>query len=88
MHACAGGARHTSGRAYPPRHRTHATHSAQRLCVRAATEWECTCLLLLQEIHIAEIDGEVPEVSRKFFPGMAVGFTDPRVKVHICDGIK
>jgi spermidine synthase len=45
-------------------------------------------LLLLQEIHIAEIDGDVPEVSRKFFPGMAVGFTDLRVKVHICDGIK
>jgi spermidine synthase len=42
----------------------------------------------LQEIHIAEIDGDVPEVSKKYFPGMAVGFNDPRVKVHICDGIK
>jgi spermidine synthase len=45
-------------------------------------------LLLLQEIHIAEIDGDVPEVSKKYFPGMAVGFADPRVTVHICDGIK
>eukprot|EP00775_Hariotina_reticulata_P013363 gene13363-13490_t len=42
----------------------------------------------LQEIHIAEIDGDVPETSKKYFPAMAVGFSDPRVKVHICDGIK
>jgi spermidine synthase len=41
-----------------------------------------------QEIHIAEIDGAVPEVSKRYFPAMAVGFSDPRVKVHICDGIK
>lgn len=49
------------------------------------------CVMLLrplQEIHIAEIDGDVPEVSKKYFPSMAVGFSDPRVKVHICDGIK
>jgi spermidine synthase len=42
----------------------------------------------LQEIHIAEIDGDVPEVSKQYFPGMAVGFSDPRVTLHICDGIK
>ncbi|KIY96353.1 spermidine synthase [Monoraphidium neglectum] len=42
----------------------------------------------LEEIHIAEIDGDVPEISKRFFPQMAVGFSDPRVKVHICDGIK
>jgi spermidine synthase len=42
----------------------------------------------VQEIHIAEIDGDVPEVAKEFFPDMAVGFKDPRVKVHICDGIK
>ena len=41
----------------------------------------------MQEIHIAEIDGRVPEVAKQFFPGMAVGFQDARVKVHICDGI-
>lgn len=42
----------------------------------------------LEEIHIAEIDRDVLEVSKRFFPGMAVGFKDSRVKVHICDGIK
>ena len=30
----------------------------------------------------------VPETSKKFFPEMALGFSDPRVKVHITDGIK
>jgi len=30
----------------------------------------------------------VPETSKKFFPEMALGFDDPRVKVIICDGIK
>jgi spermidine synthase len=42
----------------------------------------------LEEIHIAEIDSKVPEVSKQYFPQMAVGFSDPRVKVHITDGIK
>jgi spermidine synthase len=42
----------------------------------------------LQEIHIAEIDGMVIETSKRFFPKMALGFEDPRVKVHVCDGIK
>lgn len=36
----------------------------------------------IQEIHIAEIDGAVPEVSKKYFPAMAVGFNDPRVQVR------
>lgn len=36
----------------------------------------------LEEIHIAEIDGDVIEVAKKFFPQMAVGFSDPRVKVR------
>jgi hypothetical protein len=36
----------------------------------------------------AEIDAKVPELSQAYFPQMAVGFTDPRVSVHICDGIK
>ena len=30
----------------------------------------------------------VPETSKNFFPEMALGFNDPRVKVIICDGIK
>lgn len=39
-------------------------------------------------IHIAEIDGVVVDVAKQFFPQMAVGFSDPRVQVHITDGIK
>ncbi|KAL4459059.1 hypothetical protein ABPG75_013924 [Micractinium tetrahymenae] len=42
----------------------------------------------LEEIHIAEIDGMVIDVSKKYFPQMAVGYSDPRVQVHVCDGIK
>lgn len=42
----------------------------------------------LEEIHLAEIDGMVIDVSKKHFPQMAVGFADPRVSVHVCDGIK
>lgn len=42
----------------------------------------------LEEIHIAEIDGMVIDVAKKYFPQMAVGFSDPRVSVHVCDGIK
>lgn len=30
----------------------------------------------------------VPDVAKQFFPNMAVGFDDPRVSVHITDGIK
>lgn len=30
----------------------------------------------------------VPATSKKFFPEMALGFDDPRVRVHITDGIK
>lgn len=35
----------------------------------------------LEEIHIAEIDGMVIDVSKKYFPQMAVGYSDPRVQV-------
>jgi hypothetical protein len=30
----------------------------------------------------------VIDVSKQYFPKMAVGFSDPRVSVHVCDGIK
>jgi spermidine synthase len=30
----------------------------------------------------------VIETAKKFFPQMAVGFSDPRVSVNVCDGIK
>lgn len=42
----------------------------------------------VEEIHMAEIDKMVPETSKKYFPELAIGFSDPRVTLHICDGIK
>eukprot|EP00878_Enallax_costatus_P005950 GHUV01006241.1.p1 GENE.GHUV01006241.1~~GHUV01006241.1.p1 ORF type:complete len:322 (+),score=76.82 GHUV01006241.1:184-1149(+) len=42
----------------------------------------------LQEIHIAEIDAGVIEASKRYFPGMSIGFSDLRVTVNVCDGIK
>eukprot|EP00218_Dolichomastix_sp_CCMP3274_P013491 CAMPEP_0170133896 /NCGR_PEP_ID=MMETSP0033_2-20121228/1599_1 /TAXON_ID=195969 /ORGANISM="Dolichomastix tenuilepis, Strain CCMP3274" /LENGTH=319 /DNA_ID=CAMNT_0010369431 /DNA_START=45 /DNA_END=1004 /DNA_ORIENTATION=- len=42
----------------------------------------------VEKIDMAEIDGAVPEVSKRFFPSMAVGFDDPRATVNICDGLK
>lgn len=30
----------------------------------------------------------MPRVSKLYLPGMAAGFDDPRVKVHIGDGFK
>jgi len=42
----------------------------------------------VKEIHICEIDKMVIDVSKKWLPGMAVGFDDPRVKVTIGDGCK
>lgn len=41
----------------------------------------------VEKVDLAEIDGMVVDVSRKHFPKMALGFDDPRVSVHICDGI-
>lgn len=42
----------------------------------------------VEEICICELDEQVIEVSKKYLPFMAVGFDDPRVKVHIMDGAK
>eukprot|EP00878_Enallax_costatus_P036318 GHUV01040772.1.p1 GENE.GHUV01040772.1~~GHUV01040772.1.p1 ORF type:complete len:147 (-),score=38.74 GHUV01040772.1:84-524(-) len=50
-----------------------------------------SCCLLphrMQEIHIAEIDAGVIEASKRYFPGMSIGFSDLRVTVNVCDGIK
>lgn len=41
----------------------------------------------VEKVDLAEIDGMVVDVSQKHFPRMALGFQDPRVSVHICDGI-
>uniref|UniRef100_A0A803LJ68 spermidine synthase n=1 Tax=Chenopodium quinoa TaxID=63459 RepID=A0A803LJ68_CHEQI len=38
-------------------------------------------------IDICEIDEMVVTVSKQFFPEVAVGYEDPRVKLHIGDGV-
>jgi len=40
----------------------------------------------VKAIDFCEIDPEVIEVSKKFLPGLACGFDDPRVAIHIKDG--
>lgn len=42
----------------------------------------------VEEIVICELDENVIEASKKYLPGMAIGYDDPRVKVHIMDGAK
>ncbi|KAK7389046.1 hypothetical protein VNO78_23878 [Psophocarpus tetragonolobus] len=41
----------------------------------------------VEHIDICEIDKMVIDVYKKFFPDIAVGYEDPRVQVHISDGI-
>jgi spermidine synthase len=41
----------------------------------------------VEQIDICEIDNMVVEVSKEYFPSVAVGFEDPRVKLHIGDGV-
>ncbi|ERN19102.1 hypothetical protein AMTRI_Chr10g232970 [Amborella trichopoda] len=41
----------------------------------------------IEQIDICEIDAMVVDVSKQFFPDMAVGYEDPRVKLHIGDGV-
>ncbi|ONM20491.1 Spermidine synthase 2 [Zea mays] len=40
----------------------------------------------VEQIDICEIDKMVVDVSKQFFPHLAVGFEDPRVSLHIGDG--
>lgn len=42
----------------------------------------------LERLDIAEIDGRVIEVSKRYFPKIAAGYEDARVSVHVCDGIE
>ena len=42
----------------------------------------------VQSIDMAEIDGMVPEVSKKYFPKLAKGFSDARLNLQIVDGIE
>ncbi|KAK6133613.1 hypothetical protein DH2020_032643 [Rehmannia glutinosa] len=41
----------------------------------------------VEKIDICEIDKMVVDVSKQFFPRVAVGFDDPRVALHIGDGV-
>lgn len=41
----------------------------------------------VEQIDICEIDGMVVDVSKQFFPDLAVGYQDPRVTLHVGDGV-
>ncbi|XP_010551561.1 PREDICTED: spermidine synthase 1 [Tarenaya hassleriana] len=41
----------------------------------------------VEQIDICEIDKMVIDVSKEFFPHVAVGYEDPRVNLHIGDGV-
>ncbi|KAL5720333.1 spermidine synthase [Ranunculus cassubicifolius] len=41
----------------------------------------------VEQIDICEIDGMVIDVSKQFFPDLAVGYQDPRVTLHVGDGV-
>lgn len=42
----------------------------------------------IKEVHLVEIDEEVIETSKKYFPSISCGFGDSRVKVFCEDGIE
>ncbi|CAH9136958.1 unnamed protein product [Cuscuta epithymum] len=42
----------------------------------------------VEHIDICEIDKMVIDVSKKFFPELAIGFEDPRVKLHVGDAVE
>jgi len=42
----------------------------------------------LERIEICEIDERVIENAKKFLPSMAIGYSDPRVKVHVRDAFE
>ncbi|KAL9227438.1 hypothetical protein vseg_003126 [Gypsophila vaccaria] len=41
----------------------------------------------LEQIDICELDQMIIDVYEKFFPEIAIGYKDPRVRLHIGDGI-
>ncbi|MCF8034837.1 MAG: polyamine aminopropyltransferase [Desulfarculaceae bacterium] len=41
----------------------------------------------VREVLVCEIDGEVVEAAKRFLPGLASGFDDPRVQLIIGDGV-
>ncbi len=42
----------------------------------------------VEEAVLCEIDGEVVEAARQFFPALAFGLNHPRAKIHIGDGVE
>ena len=42
----------------------------------------------IKSIDLVEIDRKVVEISRKYFPNLAEGFDDPKVKIHFRDGLE
>ncbi|KAL0318020.1 UNVERIFIED_CONTAM: Spermine synthase [Sesamum angustifolium] len=42
----------------------------------------------VERIDICEIDQMVIDVSKKFFPQLAIGFKDPRVHLHVGDAVE
>ncbi|OWM79629.1 spermine synthase [Punica granatum] len=42
----------------------------------------------VEHIDICEIDKMVIDVSKKFFPELAIGFDDPRVNLHVGDAVE
>eukprot|EP00027_Filamoeba_sp_ATCC50430_P005408 CAMPEP_0168560368 /NCGR_PEP_ID=MMETSP0413-20121227/11023_1 /TAXON_ID=136452 /ORGANISM="Filamoeba nolandi, Strain NC-AS-23-1" /LENGTH=287 /DNA_ID=CAMNT_0008591665 /DNA_START=72 /DNA_END=935 /DNA_ORIENTATION=+ len=48
---------------------------------------ECAKHKYLEEIHICEIDQMVIDTAKKYLPGSAIGYSDPRVKVNVGDGL-
>ncbi|XP_070055872.1 spermidine synthase 1 isoform X2 [Nicotiana tomentosiformis] len=41
----------------------------------------------VEQIDICEIDKMVIDVAKQFFPNVAIGYEDPRVKLHVGDGV-
>nr|WAU46217.1 spermidine N-methyltransferase [Erythroxylum coca] len=42
----------------------------------------------VEQIHLCELDKMVIDVYKKFFPDISIGYSDPRLTVHIGDGIE
>lgn len=42
----------------------------------------------VEEVHLVEIDERVIEASKKYMPELSCGFSDPRVRVMIRDGVE
>ncbi|HOJ49381.1 MAG TPA: polyamine aminopropyltransferase [Spirochaetota bacterium] len=41
---------------------------------------------VVKEAHLCEIDGEVIEAAKKYFPNLSISFKDPRTSIFVEDG--